>query len=135
METTMYVGTQFTIYLVNQPGVLAEIMGSLAAAKVNVAALALMDSGEHGALRIFCDDATAARNVLGKSSERWTETDVLILELANRPGSFAEASGKLAAAGVDIHYAYFSGGRDSERTVAVFKVADPTKAKQALAEA
>ena len=128
----MHVGPQFTVYLVNKPGVLAEIAGSLSKAKVNIAALALMDSGEHGALRVFCDDAAAARRVLEQSSERWTETEVLVLDLENRPGTFATVAKKLADAGIDINYAYFSGGRTSDTTTAVFKVADPRKAQEVL---
>ena len=128
----MHVGTQFSVYLVNKPGVLAELTGKLAEARANIAALALMDSGEHGAARFVCDDAVAARNVLKSTSERWTETDVLLLQLDNRPGSFAAVTRALAGANVNITYAYFSGGRTSDTSVAVLKVADPAKAQQAL---
>ncbi|MHC4481646.1 MAG: ACT domain-containing protein [Planctomycetota bacterium] len=128
----MHVGTQFSIYLINKPGVLAAVTASLAEAKANIAALALMDSGEHGALRIVCDEAVATREVLEKTSERWTETEVLLLELDNRPGSFAAVAKRLADANINITYAYFSGGRDNDTTVAVFKVPDPRKAQQVL---
>ncbi|HUS92793.1 MAG TPA: acetolactate synthase [Phycisphaerae bacterium] len=128
----MHVGTQFTVYLINKPGVLAEVTGSLAEAKANIAALALMDSGEHGALRILCDDPTAARDVLTRTSDRWTEAEVLVLELENRPGTFAAVAAKFAAAKINITYAYFSGGRTTDRTIAVFKVPDPKKALKAL---
>ena len=53
----MHVATQFSVFLINKPGVLASVTGALASAGVNLTALALMDSGEHGALRVVCSDA------------------------------------------------------------------------------
>ena len=52
----MQIETQFSIFLVNKPGVLAGVAGALARAKVNLVALALADSGEHGVLRIESDN-------------------------------------------------------------------------------
>ena len=85
----MFLQTQFSVFLVNKPGVLAAVTTALAKAKVNIIALTLMDSMEHGVLRIVCDNAGAARDVLGRCHDRWTETDVLVLELPNEPGAFA----------------------------------------------
>lgn len=128
----MRIATQFSVYLINKPGVLASVTGALAKAKVNIAALALMDSGEHGALRIVCDDAEPARQVLGKISERWTETEVLVLELENRPGTFSAVAQKLSEEHVNITYAYCSGGAPGGKTTSVFKVADIKKAQKVL---
>ena len=38
--------TQFSVFLVNKPGVLAQVTGALAKAKVNVVAMTLVDSGK-----------------------------------------------------------------------------------------
>ena len=124
----MRVETQFSVFLINKPGVLATVAGALAKAKVNLSALALMDSGEHGALRIVCDDPDKARAVLGKAHDRWTETDVLVLDLSNEPGAFARVAERLANEHINITYAYCTGGSHGGRTTAVFKVADINKA-------
>jgi hypothetical protein len=128
----MYEQTQFSVFLVNKPGVLASVTGELTRAKVNVIALTLMDSMEHGVLRLVCDDAGKAREVLGRTHDRWTETDVLILELKNEPGAFAAVAEKLAAEHINISYAYVTAGAKGGRTTAVFKVADMKKAKKIL---
>ena len=128
----MRVATQFSVFLINKPGVLAAVTGALAKAGVNMNALALMDSGEHGALRIVCDDAEKTRAVLAKTHDRWTETQVLVIELDNRPGSFARVAGALTEAGVNIAYAYFSGEPSGGKTTAVIKVADIEKAMNVL---
>ncbi|OPX25254.1 MAG: hypothetical protein B1H04_00280 [Planctomycetales bacterium 4484_123] len=124
--------TQFSIFLVNKPGVLAQVMAALAKQKVNVIALTLMDSSEHGVLRVVCEDADAARSALAGSHDRFTETEVLALELTNEPGDFARAAEKLAAAHINITYAYCTGGAPGGKTTAIFKVADLKKALRIL---
>ncbi len=131
----MTVQTQFSIFLINQPGVLATVTSALAKAKVNVSALTLMDSMEHGVLRLVCSDAAGARAVLGKAHDQWTETDVLVIELANEPGAFSKVAGLLATEHINISYAYCTGGAKGGRTTAVFKVADLKKARKILAKA
>ena len=128
----MYVETQFSVFLVNKPGVLAAVTGALAKARVNLVALTLMDSMEHGVLRIVTSDSDKAREVLGKTHDRWTETEVLVMELANEPGSFANVTEVLAKAHINISYAYSTGGAKGGRTTAVFKVADLKKAQKVL---
>jgi len=128
----MTVRTQFSIFLINQPGVLATVTSALAKAKVNVVALTLMDSMEHGVLRVICDKADGARKVLGKAHDRWTETDVLVIELPNEPGAFSSVAELLAAEHINISYAYCTGGAGGGRTTAVFKVADLKKAQKVL---
>lgn len=128
----MIVETQFSIFLVDKPGVLATVTGALAKARVNLVALTLMDSIEHGVLRIVTDDTEKTREVLGKTHDRWTETDVFLLELSNEPGAFAAVANVLAAAHVNISYAYCTGGARGGRTTAVFKVADLKKAHKVI---
>ncbi len=128
----MRVEMQFSVFLINKPGVLASVTSALAKAHVNITALALMDSGEHGALRIVCDNAQAARDVLGKAHDRWTETEVVVLELPNEPGAFSNVAQKLADEHVNITYAYCTGGAPGGKTTAVFKVADLKKTMKVL---
>jgi len=47
---------QFSIFLVNKPGVLAQVTGALGEAKLNIHAMTLVDSQEHGVLRVVADD-------------------------------------------------------------------------------
>ena len=128
----MQVRVQFSVFLINKPGVLASVSGALAKGKVNVAALTLMDSMEHGVLRVVCDDPVKARAVLGKAHDRWTETEVLVIELDNQAGAFAKVAQVLADAHINISYAYSTGGAGGGRTTAVFKVADLKKAQKLL---
>ena len=128
----MEIRTQFSVFLVNKPGVLAGVTGELRRARVNVIALTLMDSMEHGVLRVVCDRPEVAREVLGRTHDRWTETEVLVLELRNEPGAFAAVAQRLADEHINISYAYATAGARHGRTTAVFKVADMKKAQKVL---
>jgi hypothetical protein len=128
----MYIQTQFSVFLVNKPGVLANVIGALAKARINIVALTLTDYSEQGVLRVVCENSAGARVVLGKAHDRWTETDVLVLELPNEPGAFASVAQKLADEHVNILYAYCTGGARGGQTTAVFKLVDPKKAMKVL---
>lgn len=124
--------TQFSVFLVNKPGVLAAVTGEFSRAHVNMIALTLMDSYEHGVLRVVCDNPDKAREVLGRTHDQWTETEVIVVELRNEPGAFAAVAQKLADEHINISYAYATAGARGGRTNAVFKVADVKKALKVL---
>lgn len=126
------VDTQFSVFLVNKPGVLAHVAEALAKSHINIVALTLVDSSEHGVLRVLCGDAAKARSVLSKSVDNFTEADVLVVEMPNEPGAFAAAAAKLGENHININYAYCSGGAPGGHTTAVFKVADLNKALKVL---
>jgi hypothetical protein len=48
----MHLETQFSVFMVNKPGVLSQILNELAAAKINIVAMTMMDSVEHGVMRL-----------------------------------------------------------------------------------
>ncbi len=124
----MRVETQFSIFLLNRPGVLSAVTEALAHAGVNLLALSISDAGEHGVLRVVCEDAEKTRQVLRDAHDRWTETDVLVTSIDNSPGAFANLADKFAANQINISYAYFSAAEDGRATSAIFKVSDLQKA-------
>ena len=126
---------QFSIFLVNRPGVLAGVTATLAQANVNITALAMMDSVDSGVLRFLCDNPDEARAVLNSSGENWTETDVLVVEVTHQPGAIADIALRLAKAHISVAYAYVTGGVGNGRTSAVFKLADTKRAYEVLSQA
>lgn len=129
----MRIETQFSIFLINKPGVMGSVTRALAEAGVNIFALSLSDSGEHGVLRVVTGDPAKTRDVLRETHDRWTETDVLVLPIGNAPGVFADLTGKLAEAGLNITYAYCTAQEDgSGTTTAIVKLPEPQNALQAL---
>lgn len=123
---------QFSVFLVNKPGVMTQVFAELGKAKANVAALAMMDSTEHGVLRVVVDDPDAAREVFRDLELHFTESEVLRVVLPNRPGAAADLCEKLAAKHVNIAYMYCTGGAKGGKTFVIFKVSDIKKAMKVL---
>lgn len=123
---------QFSIFLVNKPGVLAQVTEALATAKQNIIAMTLVDAQEHGVLRVVTEDPAATRESLKKLNLPINETDVLCLEMSNRPGALADVATALGTNHININYAYVTSGAPGGHTTGVFKVADPAKAQKVL---
>jgi hypothetical protein len=94
-----------------------------------------VDSQEHGVLRMVMPDAAEARRVLTNLNLPMTETDVLCVDLPNRPGALADVATQLGKEHININYAYVTSGAPGGRTTGVFKVADATKAIHVLKKA
>jgi len=123
---------QFSVFLVNKPGVLTQIFRELAKAKINVTALAMMDSMEHGVLRMVVDEPAGARSVIQRLNVQATETDLLAVTLPNRPGAAADLCDRLAASHINIGYMYCTGGARGGKTLVMLKVPDIQKAMKVL---
>ena len=120
--------------MVNKPGVLAHILGELAKAKINIIAMTVTDSVEHGVLRVVLDNADLAEQILGRTNLPVNKTEVLCVNLDNKAGALAVVAEKLAVNHTNISYAYCTAGAKGGRTTGILKVADVKKAMKILQE-
>jgi hypothetical protein len=128
----MTVEKQYSVFLVNKPGVMAMVADVLATSKVNIKALTLVDSQEHGVLRLVLENGDKADEVLRSLNIPITETDVLCMTLDNHPGALADICDRLAQQHVNINYAYCTTGAKNGKTLGIFKVSDANKAMKVL---
>ena len=128
----MQIVTQFSVFLINKPGVLAQIVSALAAAHINVQALTIVDSHEHGVLRIVGDQPESLRAALTKLNLPTHETDVLSVELANRAGALAAVLQTLAEEHINIDYAYVTAGAPGGKTTGILHVNPLARATKVL---
>jgi hypothetical protein len=128
----MYIAPQFSIFMVNKPGVLAQVLGEFARAKINVTAMTMMDSVEHGVLRVVVAAPEKAKEVLLKLNMPYNQTEVLCVTLDNKAGALATVAEKLAKNHINISYAYCTAGAKGGRTTGVLKIADIKKAMRLL---
>jgi hypothetical protein len=63
---------------------------------------------------------------------RFSEEEVVGVILANKPGTLAEAAGKLGNAGININHAYTGAEEGSKKQLVVFAVSDPKQAGKIL---
>jgi len=128
----MFVAPQFSIFMVNKPGVLAQVLGEFARAKINVIAMTMADSVEHGVMRVVFEEPERAKEVLSKLNMPYNQTEVLCVTLANKAGALAAVAEKLAKNHINISYAYCTAGAKGGRTTGVLKIADVKKTMRIL---
>lgn len=123
---------EFSISLVNKPGVLAGILKALSRAKVDGLAMSIADSTELGVLRLVVVQNEVAGKVLAQLNLPMSCNDVLQIELDNKPGALADVVGKLAKAHINILYAYCTSGGRGGRTTGILNVENIAKAIKIL---
>lgn len=122
--------TQLVLTLRSQPGVLARVARSLAAAGVNITALCAGDAAGRGKIRILTKDTVKARRALRAAGYRPTEEPAFVVRLANKPGTLARTAEKVAKARINIRSAYATtAGRSA---VVVITVGSPARARRIL---
>jgi hypothetical protein len=112
----------------NTPGALAQVAAAISDAGVNLAAATCIGRGERAELHILVPHAEAARHALAISHVAVTrEREVVVVDVADRPGVLADLTRKIARAGVDLDLVYVA-----TRDRVVFGAADLPALRAAL---
>ena len=128
----MRIETQYSIFMVNKPGMLAKVLDEFAEVKLNLIALTMMDTVEHGVMRVVAAPSKKVARVLEKLNMPHSLTDVLCVTLPNSSGAMAGVTKKLSEAHINISYAYCTAGARGGRTSCILKVSDMNKAMKVL---
>jgi len=123
---------QIAIFLENKPGYLNSICRALADAKINIVTLSIADTQQYGLLRLIVEDWRLAVDALHKAGFLSNVTEVVAVEVADRPGGLSGLLEIIDAAHVNIEYMYAFAFRSGSKAVMVFRFDDPKKAVAAL---
>ena len=124
---------QLSIALENQPGRLALVSRLLADHGINIDALSVIDNVEQGMVRMLTSDPAAARRLVEAGGFPVVEAEVLAIFTTDRLGRLAAISEALAAASINIEYAYATIDHHGAQTLLVLKTSRPKKAREILA--
>ena len=123
---------QLSVFLENKPGQLKGACDLLTKANVNIRTLSLADAKQFGILRLIVPEWERAKTVLEGGGFVVKTTEVLAIEVADRPGGLAEILTHVEAAGLNVEYMYaFAFGREG-KAVLIFRFDNPDKAIEAL---
>ena len=134
LTNSLNVETQFSVFLPNKPGELCQVVQQLARDKINIVAMSMMDSTEHGVLRLVAENPGDTRQALGALNVPKTEAAVLTATLPNRPGALADVVERLDKEHIQVHYAYCTSGSRNGKALGIFKVSNLNKAMQVLSD-
>ena len=126
---------QFSIFLENRVGALAEICKLISARSINLLAICAIDTVEEAVLRIVAADEAATLGILREAGFRTVETEVFLVELDNVPGATGSMATQLANAGVNIDYIYASCHPSAGKAYLVLRTHQVAEAGKILEEA
>lgn len=123
---------QLSVFLENRPGHLAAPLTLLSKEGINILSLSLADTAQFGILRMIVRDWERAHTIL-KSAE-WVVnlTEVVAVDVADRPGGLAEVLVTAGEAELKIEYMYAFSMRRNNRAALIFRFEEPDRAIEVL---
>ncbi len=93
---------QISVFLENKSGRLAELTGVLGEAGINIRALSIADTSDFGILRLIVNKPEDALKVLKEAGFTVSITEIIAVEVEDRPGVLAQIAGAFGTAGVSL---------------------------------
>lgn len=129
----MYV-KQISVFIENAPGKLADFTRMLGEKGIDLVSLSIADTTSFGILRGIVADWEKASKLIEEAGYTVCLTDVLAVEVPDRPGGLAGILTMLSEQGVEIEYLYSFVRNKNDNALIVFRVADTEKAQAILSE-
>lgn len=123
---------QISIFIENKSGRLAEVTGILGKEGVNIRALSLADTSDFGILRLIVDRPQRAFEILRCNAFTVSKTEVVGVEVPDRPGGLASILSVLDKSSVNVEYMYAFVERSGGNAVIIFRFDQVDEAIAAL---
>ncbi len=125
---------QISIFIENKSGRLAEVTRILGESGVNIRALSLADTSDFGILRLIVDRVDLAKSVLKAEGFTVSKTEVVAVEVPDRPSGLFSILAILDRGEVNVEYMYAFVERCGENAVIIFRFDNPEEAIRVLVE-
>lgn len=112
---------QISIFIENKSGRLAEVTRVLGEAEINIRALSLADTSDFGILRLIVNKTDEAKAVLKSKGFTVNKTDVVAVEVPDRPLGLNSILEILDQGKVNVEYMYAFVERCGENAVIIFR--------------
>ena len=124
--------TQLSVFLENRKGRLSEVCSILGANNINIRALTIAETETFGVLRLVVDKSEEAIAILKKNGFVANITDVVAVEVEDKPGGLAAILKTLSDNDVNVEYMYGFIEKFSDRALLVFRFEDTAHAQKIL---
>ena len=126
---------QISVFLENKSGRLADVASVLASADVNIRALSLADTTDFGILRLIVNDTEKAKQVLKNNGFTVGKTEVIGVEVADKPGGLAEILNVMKENTINVEYMYAFLQKSANKAIIIFRFDELEKAIDVLQKA
>ena len=118
------------VFAENRPGEAARITETLSRANINIRCITVASSGGFGVMKLLVNDPDVACRALQGAGFAATLTEVLAVEMPDKPGALHTVADCLAAH--DINLCNTTGFVANNRAILVIEVEDPAQAGEIL---
>ncbi len=125
---------QISVFLENTAGRLAEVARLLGDDDINCRAISIADTADFGILRIIVNKPDEALKILEKNGFTAKVTEVLGIEIDDKPGSLSEIMEIFNKTSINIEYLYATLEGKEGKAVIIFKIADIKRGEKILKE-
>jgi len=123
---------QLSLFLENRPGALSRPVRILAKAKFNIVTLSIADANQFGILRLILRDWKNAKKLLEKHGFVVKVTDMVAVEVADKPGGLAKILNAVETARLNVEFMYAFTEKRENKAILVFRFDDPDSAIKIL---
>ncbi len=126
---------QISVFIENRPGRLASVAQALKEEGIDIRAISMADAPDFGIFRFVAEDWERARAVLKQRGFVTEVSNVIAVEVEDRPGGLAEILAVFAEHQLSVEYMYaFLTERDG-KAIIFFRFEDTDRAIEALQKA
>ena len=119
--------SQISVFVENQTGRVSRLTGILEKADISIRGFSLADTADFGIARFVLDKPEQALAALKEAGFLAKTTELLCIELPDKPGALDYVFSVVAAAGINVEYAY-----SLVSTYVALKVNDIKRAEEVL---
>ena len=123
---------QVSVFVENKKGRLARITEVLGQGGIDLVALSIADTTNFGIMRCIVSDPDKAMELLKSHDFTASTTDVIVAEVADKPGGLSSVLALLDKADISVEYLYSFVRTPNENALILFRVEDITAAVDAL---
>jgi hypothetical protein len=123
---------QISIFLENKPGALEHVTRILKDSNINIRTLSLADTSDFGILRLIVNDVEKASRILKENGFTVNRTNVVAVEVPDRPGGLHSILEVLSKANINVEYLYAFVEKSGLNAVIIFRFDDTETAIDVL---
>lgn len=97
---------QYAVFLENRCGQLLDVLRRFESTKVRIVALSIVDSADCAIVRLVLSHPEQGREILERAGLAIAESDLVTVELMQRPQPLIDICTALLQAEINIHYMY-----------------------------
>jgi len=123
---------QISIFLENKAGRLSEVTRIFEQGRINIRALSLADTSDFGILRLIVNDNEKAKRLLKENGFTVRSTEVVAVEVQDKPGGLHQILTGLSQAGLNVEYMYAFVRQSGQNAVLIFRFDNTAAAAEVL---